>query len=72
MRDSARVASGRKSNGVYVVDLVRGLDVLQIDLPTGPAARSSAGLDGGVLALIAGLSVLTVALGLRRRWSTRA
>lgn len=36
VRNSAGVATGRKSNVVYVVDLVRGLDVLQVDLPTGP------------------------------------
>lgn len=36
VRNSTGVATGRKSNVVYVVDLVRGLDVLQVDLPTSP------------------------------------
>ena len=49
-RNSAGVASGgKKTNIVYTVDAVRGLDVYTVDLPLG--ARSSGGLLGGLTGL---------------------
>jgi hypothetical protein len=73
-RNKNGVATGTKTNIVYTVDAVRGLDVYTVDLP---GSTSSTGLLGGfsplglpvdpsVLVLVVGGAAMTVLLGARR------
>ncbi len=50
-RNKSGVATGKKTNIVYTVDAVRGLDVYTVDLP-----GSGSPDDGGVLDLLGGLA----------------
>ncbi len=73
-RNAKGVATGRKTNIVYSVDFVRGIDVLTVDLP---GTTTDSGLLGGTSLAGAGpLAVLllgtTVAGLVRRRRSARA
>jgi hypothetical protein len=48
-RTKTGVATGAKTNLVYTVDAVRGIDVYAVDLPTGGAADTGGGLLGTVI-----------------------
>jgi hypothetical protein len=66
------VATGKRSDIAYSVDLVRGLDVYQVDLPTSRTSTEGGGLLGQVNAVslqTPGLALgfgLVAAMGLRR------
>lgn len=76
-RDAAGVATGRDTNLVYAVDLIRGLDVLEVDLPGSSPSGTSLlrGTVGGVspgLALATLLLGVVTVVGMRRRRTARA
>jgi hypothetical protein len=74
-RTSKGVATGKRTNIVYVADAVRGLDVVTVDLPGAAPATGAALLTGGVhpsgdplnAALASLLVVATTTIALSRR-----
>jgi len=69
--------TGQKTNVVYSIDLVRGLDVYAVDMPgdgigavppPATSASGSPGLESAPVTLVAGAALVTVAL--RRRVRT--
>ncbi|MGH8969371.1 MAG: LVIVD repeat-containing protein [Actinomycetes bacterium] len=72
-RNSHGGATGRKTNVVYTVDAVRGLDVYTVDLPgsggatSQPLLGSLGGADGPAAAVIALLVAGLAPLGIARR-----
>jgi hypothetical protein len=61
-RNPQGIATGRSTNLVYAVDLVRGLDVLEVDLPGSSPAGTSL-LSGSVGGVSPGLAVTALLLG---------
>lgn len=61
-RNAAGVATGRDTNLVYSVDLIRGLDVLEVDLP-GSSSSGTSLLRGSVGGVSPGLALVTLLLG---------
>lgn len=57
------IATGRKTNLVYAVDLIRGLDVLEVDLPGGDSSAGTSLLRGSVGGVSPGLALTTLLLG---------
>ncbi len=73
-RNNNGVATGRKTNIVYSVDFVRGIDVLTVDLPGTttdgellPVAASGAGIGTGSAGVLALLVLTTAGVALLRR-----
>jgi hypothetical protein len=76
-RNPQGIATGRNTDLVYAVDLVRGLDVLEVDLPGDSSSAGTSLLRGSVGGVSSGLALTTLLLGaatlfgIRRRRTAR-